>query len=164
MIYRWLEYTGQTLAEACGYGWLDAINPDDRAQSLCNFQNTIEPATFSVADQEFFGGENIVVINATGTPFALPNEEDTDALNEDELFGGEDLLVIATNPTEAAIENGETVAATGELRSFVVADLERDYDLTWDLDVQQQLEAEYTERPVLVVDRVYSSAIPESAK
>ena len=207
-----------------------------------NVIEQIEPTTFSVADQEFFGGENIVVINATGTPFALPNEEDTEvqitgevtefviadiesaynlglnpdlyvdytdrpaiiaqslaiapepgeiaadpsqyygqtlavtgeietvygentfALNEDELFGGEDLLVIATNPTEAAIENGETVATTGELRSFVIADLERDYDLTWDLDIQQQLEAEYTERPVLVVDRVYSSAIPESAK
>lgn len=207
-----------------------------------NAIDQIEPTTFVVADQEFFGGENIVVINATGTPFALPNEEDTEvqitgevtefviadiesaynlglnpdlyveytdrpaiiaqslalapepgeiaadpsqyygqtlavtgeietvygenifALDEEELFGGQDLLVVVTNPTEAAIENGETVAATGELRSFVVADLERDYDLTWDLDVQQQLEAEYTDRPVLVVEQVYSSAIPESAK
>ena len=195
-----------------------------------------------VADQEFFGGEDIVVVNATGTPFKLPTTDDTEVqvtgevtkfvladieskydldldpdlyvdytdkpaiiaqslaiapepgeiaadpsqyygetlavtgeietvygentftLDEDELFGGEDLLVVVTNPTEAPIQDGETVAATGELRSFIIADLERDYDLTWDLDVQRQLEAEYTDRPVLVVKQVYPSAIPSAAK
>ena len=54
------------------------------------------------------------------------------------------LFCVKINPTEAPIKDGETVATTGELRSFVVAD----YDLTWDLDVQQELEAEYSERPV----------------
>ena len=39
---RWLDYTGQTLAEARGYGWLDAIHPDDRESSLRNFQAAIE--------------------------------------------------------------------------------------------------------------------------
>jgi PAS domain S-box-containing protein len=39
---RWLDYTGQTLEEAQGYGWLEAIHPDDRAQSLANFQNAID--------------------------------------------------------------------------------------------------------------------------
>lgn len=202
----------------------------------------IEPSAFTVADQEFFGGENIVVINATGTPFELPTTDDTEVqvtgevtefiladieseydlgldpdlyveytdkpaiiaqslalapepgeiaadpaqyygetlavtgeietvygdnaftLDEDELFGGEDLLVVVTNPTEAPIQDGETVATTGELRQFVVADFETDYDLTWDLDIQEELEAEYSERPVLIVDRVYPSAIPSGAK
>lgn len=202
----------------------------------------IEPATFTVADQEFFGGENIVVVNATGTPFVLPTEDDTEVqvtgevtqfvladiesaygfdldpnlyvdytdkpaiiaqslalapepgeiakdpaqyygktlavtgeietvygentftLDEDKLFGGKDLLVVVTNPTEAPIQDGETVAATGELRSFTIADIERDYNLTWDLDVQKQLEVEYSARPVLVVQKVYPSAIPSAAK
>ena len=206
-----------------------------------NAVEVVEPATFVVADQEFFGGEDIVVVNATGEPFELPAEDDTEVqitgevtefvisdletaygldldpnlyveytdrpaiiaeslaiapepgeitsdpsqyygqtlavtgeveeiygdgvftLDEDELFGADNLLVLVTDSAEA-VEDDETVAATGELRSFVVADLERDYDLTWDLDVQQQLEAEYTDRPVLVVDRVYSSAIPGTAK
>jgi hypothetical protein len=201
----------------------------------------IEPSTFTVADQEFFGGENIVVVNSSGEPFTLP-EDDTEVqvtgevtrfvladiesaydldldpdlyvdytdrpaiiaeslapapepgeiaadptqyygrtlavtgeveeiygantftLDEDELFGGKDLLVVVTNPTDTPIQDGETVAVTGELRSFTVTDLERDYDLTWDLDVQKQIEAEYRERPVLVVDRVYPSAIPGIAK
>ena len=206
-----------------------------------NALEQIEPAAFTVADQEFFGGEDIVVVNATGAPFVLPEDdtevqvtgevaqfvladieseyrldldpnlyveysdkpaiiaqslaiapepgeiaedpsqyygetlavtgeietvygENTFTLDEEELFGGEDLLVIVTNPTEAPIEDGESVAATGELRSFVIADLERDYDLTWDLDVQEQLEVEYSERPVLVVEQVYPSAIPSAAK
>ncbi len=202
----------------------------------------IEPATFTVADQEFFGGENIVIVNATGTPFVLPTEDDTEVqvtgkvtqfvladiesaygfdldpnlyvdytdkpaiiaqslaiapepgeiaknpaqyygkklavtgeietvygkntftLDEDKLFGGKDLLVVVTNPTEAPIQDGETVAATGKLRSFTIADVERDYNLTWDLDVQKQLEVEYSDRPVLVVDQVYPSAIPSVAK
>jgi two-component system, chemotaxis family, CheB/CheR fusion protein len=35
---RWLEYTGQTFEEARGYGWLEAIHPDDRAQSMERFR------------------------------------------------------------------------------------------------------------------------------
>lgn len=201
----------------------------------------VEPATFVVADQEFFGGEDIIVINATGEAFELPAEDDTEVqvtgevtefvasdietaydldldpdlyveysdrpaiiaqslaiapepgeitsdpnqyygrtiavtgeveniygdgvftLDEDELFGSDDLLVLVTDSSQA-VEDNETIAATGELRAFVVADLERDYDLTWDLDIQQELEAEYSDRPVLVVDRVYPSAIPAAAK
>ena len=200
----------------------------------------IEPTTFVISDQEFIGGEDIVVVNATGEVFELP-EDDTEVqitgkvtkfvqaniesvydldldsdlyvdytdkpaiiaeslalapepgevaedptqyygetlavtgeveemygvntftLDEEELFGGEDLLVIVPNISEV-ISDGETVAVTGELRSFVVADLETDYDLTWDLDVQEQLEVEYSERPVLVADQVYPSAIPGAAK
>ena len=201
----------------------------------------IEPASFTVGDDEFFGGEEILVINASGEIFELPEDdtevqitgevaefvfadieseydldldpdlyvdyegqpaiiaqslapapepgeiaenpdryygqilavtgevetvygENTFTLDEDELFGGEDLLVVVTNPTEAPIEDGETVAVTGELRPFIVSEFETDYDLTWDLDIQEEIEAEYSERPVLVVDRVYPSAIPSGAK
>ncbi|MEB3281110.1 MAG: PAS domain S-box protein [Lyngbya sp.] len=38
---RWLDYTGQTLEEALGYGWLQVIHPDDRARSTADFQNAI---------------------------------------------------------------------------------------------------------------------------
>lgn len=207
-----------------------------------NVIEQIEPNTFVLADQEFFGGENIVVVNASGEPSTLPTTDETEVqvtgevtkfvladieseygldldpnlyvdytdkpaiiaqmmaiapepgeiaanpsqyygqtlavtgeietvygentftLDEDELFGGQDLLVVVTNPTEASIQDNETVAVTGELLAFTVADFERDYDLTWDLDIQKQLEAEYTNRPVLVGDRIYPSAIPGIAK
>ncbi len=35
---RWTTYTGQALAEAVGSGWLDAIHPDDRAQTTATFR------------------------------------------------------------------------------------------------------------------------------
>lgn len=31
---RWAEYTGQTAAEAAGYGWAEAVHPDDRPRAL----------------------------------------------------------------------------------------------------------------------------------
>ncbi|MGG6295647.1 hypothetical protein ACQ4M4_14755 [Leptolyngbya sp. AN02str] len=201
----------------------------------------IGPSTFTMEDEEFFGSEPILVVNATGELFVFP-EAGTDVqvtgevrnfvaldiereynlgleaddyatyenqpaliaqsiaiapepgelasnpeqyygeqlavtgeieefqsanvftLDEDQLFGGQDLLVLRANPTtaaEPAIEDGETVAVTGELRPFIVAELERDYEFNWEAGIQEQLEAEYRDRPVLVADNVYPSAIPD---
>lgn len=81
----------------------------------------------------------------------------TFTLEEDELFGGDELLMI--NATGEAIpENDEAVVVTGMVRPFVKAEFDRDYDLTWDLDIQEEIEAEYSEKPVLVVDSIYPSA------
>ena len=69
------------------------------------------------------------------------------------MLGGEDLLVI--NATGQPLAEGEAaVIMTGMVRPFVKAEFEQDYDLTWDLDVQKEIEAEYTEKPVLVVDSI----------
>ncbi|NEQ27151.1 MAG: hypothetical protein F6K28_50720 [Microcoleus sp. SIO2G3] len=201
----------------------------------------LDANSFTVNDEQFFGSEPVLVINASGTPFVLPTEAgqevqvtgevrnfvlaeiernyrlglEPDAyrdyenqpaiiaqsialapepgevtqdpeqyygqalavtgevenlqsgnvfeLDEDRLLGAEDLLVIRANPAQnlSAIDEGEKVAVTGVLRPFVVAELERDYDLTWDLNIKEQLEAEYSQKPVLIADRVYPSAIPD---
>ena len=78
-------------------------------------------------------------------------------LDEDKLIGGSDLLVLVANSKQklAPIKEDQKVVATGVLRAFVVADIERDYDLTWDLNLQRKLEAEYSKKPVLVVKSVY---------
>jgi PAS domain S-box-containing protein len=39
---RWLTYTGLTLPESVAYGWLSALHPDDRAQSLHNFRAALD--------------------------------------------------------------------------------------------------------------------------
>lgn len=207
----------------------------------------IGPNTFTVSDEQFFGTESILVVNASGQPFVLPADDEVEVqvtgqvrnfvlaeverdfdldldpevyveyeskpaiiaqaialapepgtitedpqryygkalavtgeiedvrspnsftLDEDELFGATDLLVLRANPKPGApavapVKDGETVAVTGVLRPFVVADIERDYDLTWDLDLQKKLEAEYSQKPVLIADAVYPSAIPDAAK
>lgn len=88
-------------------------------------------------------------------------------LDEDKLFGAQDLLVLnlrplqnAANPNLAA-RPGDAISVTGVVRPFVVADLEREYNFNWDQGFVRTLEAEYRNRPVLVANKLYPSAIPE---
>lgn len=87
-------------------------------------------------------------------------------LDEDELIGGSDLLVLVSNRKQklAPLKEDEKVVATGVLRPFVVADIERDYDLTWDLNLQRKLEAEYSKKPVLITESVYPVSKEDIAK
>lgn len=87
-------------------------------------------------------------------------------LDEDELIGGSDLLVLVTNSKQkqVPVQDDQKVVATGVLRPFVVADIEREYDLTWDLNLQRKLEAEYSKKPVLVVESVYPVSREDAAK
>ncbi|MEH1848644.1 MAG: PAS domain S-box protein [Nostoc sp.] len=39
---RWMEYTGQTFDEAIGWGWIDAIHPDDREASTRRYREAVE--------------------------------------------------------------------------------------------------------------------------
>lgn len=204
----------------------------------------ISPSTFTIEDDQFFGSQPILVVNASGQPFTFPAEAGTDiqvtgqvrnfvfadvereynlgleanayreyenqpaviaqsialapepgtltrepqqyygkplavtgeveaiqgtnafTLDEDQLFGAQDLLVLRVpkSANQVAVQNGEKVAVTGVLRPFVVAELERYYGFNWDTGIQQKLEAEYENKPVLVAENVYPSAIPDSAQ
>jgi hypothetical protein len=78
-------------------------------------------------------------------------------LDEDKLTSTKDLLVLNTTPGQT-IKDGQEVVVTGVLRPFVVADIERDYDLNWDLTLQRKLEAEYSQKPALVTTSVFPAA------
>ncbi len=39
---RWLEYTGQSFEEAVGWGWMDAIHPEDREASTRRYHEAVE--------------------------------------------------------------------------------------------------------------------------
>ena len=199
-------------------------------------EETVGEASFLLEDDSLFGGEDVLVINASGEPFVLMDGDDTEVqvtgevqqliiadfeteygldlepelyadyeerpvvvaqsialspdpgditanpeayynkriavegeieekmdgntftLDEERLFGGEDLLVISQMPSPQA-QDGEKVTVTGVLRPYVKAEFDTDYDLTWDLSVQEEIEAEYTEKPVFVADEVYPSAM-----
>ncbi|NJN59604.1 MAG: hypothetical protein HC879_20030 [Leptolyngbyaceae cyanobacterium SL_5_9] len=102
---------------------------------------------------EAYYGQVIAVSGEVGEQIDL----NTFTIQEEQLFGGEEVLVVGVEPTPA-LEEEEEVVVTGTLRPYITADFEQDYDLTWDLDVQRQIEAEYTEEPVLVAEEVYPSA------
>lgn len=81
----------------------------------------------------------------------------TFTLKEEQLIGGDELLMINASGTPIP-ETDETVVVTGTVRPYVRAEFDRDYDLTWDLDIEEEVEAEYSEQPVFVVDAIYPSA------
>lgn len=120
-----------------------------------------EPGEIAENPQPYYG-RTLAVTGEVETLY----DSNTFTLDEDELFGGQDLLVLVRNGNTAntPVQEEQTVAATGVLRPFVAADLEREYDFNWDEGFVRQLEAEYQTRPVLIVDRVYQSAIPDAAK
>jgi hypothetical protein len=80
------------------------------------------------------------------------------SIDGDTLFGEDDLLVISPNTTLDFAED-EEVVMTGVLRPLVTSEIDQEYELTWDLDLQEQIEAEYQERPVFVADEIYPSAM-----
>ena len=199
-------------------------------------EEVVDDTSFLLEDDQLFGGEDVLVINASGEPFVLAEGDDTDVqvtgevqqlviaefetaygleldptlyadyedrpvvlaqsialspdpgdltsnpenyynqriavagevedklspttftLDEEQLFGSEDLLVVAQGATPQT-QDGEKVTVTGVLRPYVKTEFDTEYDLDWDLSVQEQIEAEYTEKPVFVADSVYPSAM-----
>ncbi|MGB3536312.1 MAG: hypothetical protein WBA13_22695 [Microcoleaceae cyanobacterium] len=82
------------------------------------------------------------------SPDALILEDD------DDLFFEDKVLVLSVNnlQNELVLEEGEDVQITGEVIQLVVAEFERDYDLTWDLELKQKIEAEYEGKPAVVAE------------
>ncbi|MFP4007426.1 MAG: hypothetical protein ACLFV6_05370 [Spirulinaceae cyanobacterium] len=70
---------------------------------------------------------------------------------EGELIDDDSVLVIDVAATEPIAEDQE-VRVIGEVRPLVIAEVERDYDLTWDADIREQIEAEYEGRPVVIAE------------
>jgi hypothetical protein len=100
--------------------------------------------------EQYYGHQLVVTGKVTNinSPVLL-------TLNEGQLFGEQNLVVLLKAPATVAINQGQTVSIVGEVRPFVVADIERDYNFTWDENVRQQLEIEYGNRTVLVAETVY---------
>jgi hypothetical protein len=79
-------------------------------------------------------------------------------LDEEQLIGGEDLLVIATTTVPSFEEDDEDILAVGVLRRFNAETLEQEYNLNWNAEVRQQINAEFTNKFVLVAEAVYRAA------
>lgn len=89
-------------------------------------ENAVGDSAFRLQDDDWFGGESVLAINATGQPFVPPEE----------------------------IE----LQVTGEVRQFVLADIEREFDL----DLDPDLYAEYEREPVIIAQSL--ALAPEPAE
>ncbi len=237
------------LLPACAYKGTRSTAPDrnvtaqevvDRTDNLIGkkvtirskIENLFSDNAFTISNQKFFSGEDILVINASGSAFNLPpNNIDVQVtgevrrfniaevvrefdlnlqpdtyleyedkpviiaqslalapkpgqitrnpglfynqpvaveaeikevldsvaftLDEDQWFGGRDLLVVNQSP-EVPVRPETKVVVTGIVRPFAVSDITRDYQLTWNLNIQRTVEAEYRNKPVLIAQQVFT--------
>jgi hypothetical protein len=75
-------------------------------------------------------------------------------LQDPRLFGGKGIILIqGANADLDKVVNSESAVVSGVLRPYVIADLKEDYDLPWELDLQERLEADFEQSPVIVVDQ-----------
>jgi PAS domain S-box-containing protein len=45
---QWIAFTGLSLADSVGFGWLDAVHPDDRAETVGNWQSAREAGEYYI--------------------------------------------------------------------------------------------------------------------
>ncbi|MGF1457807.1 MAG: hypothetical protein ACFBSG_02155 [Leptolyngbyaceae cyanobacterium] len=79
---------------------------------------------------------------------------DTFILEDPGLFGGKGIILIQGADADLnAVIQSEKAVVSGVLRPYVIADLEEEYDLTWELSLQEQLEADFEQSPALIFDQ-----------
>jgi hypothetical protein len=132
------------------------VDYEDRPVILAT-SSALSPSIGDISDNpEDFYSQEVAIEGQVGE---IKNDR-AFTINEGGIIGTDDLLVI--NVTGEPIpDQEERVVVTGMIRPFVAADIERDYDVTWDSGVVEELEAEYSQKPALVVDGIYPSAEEE---
>lgn len=70
-----------------------------------------------------------------------------------EGLGGGDILVLSSQPLQENPEELESVVVTGEASPFDAAALQQEYG--WDAELQQQIEQDFADRPVIVANEIY---------
>lgn len=108
-----------------------------------------------VEDTEELIGEMVTVTGEVEEDYGI----NTFVIEETGEVFADQVLVINTAATEPILEE-QNVRVTGEVRELVVAEFERDYDLTWEGDILRTIEAEYVGQPVIVADAVEVLDIP----
>lgn len=86
----------------------------------------------------------------------LTDNPDTFVVENPGLFQGKGVVVIEGEGADLfkAVDNQRT-AVSGVLRSYVIADLEKEYGLVWDLSLREKIEAEFQQSPVVIATGVY---------
>lgn len=110
----------------------------------------VPPPDELVENADAFLDQHVTVYGEV-EPVAADN---TFILQDPQLFGGKGIILIqGANADLDAVVGSEKAVVSGVLRPYVIADLKQDYDLPWELDLQERLEADFEESPVIVVDQ-----------
>lgn len=158
------------LGEATGMWITGVVEPFERETLAKQYKLTLDPALYEefegqpvvianyialAPDPEeiaenptVFYGQRVVVDGEIDTVFA----PDAFSLQNGQLFDETGLLIVGAVP-ELASEG--PVAVSGILQPFSIADLDAEYDLLWEPDVQETLENDFTGQPVIVMQEIY---------
>lgn len=112
---------------------------------------TLVPPPDELAENaEAFLNQHVTVYGKV-EPVAAAN---TFILQDPQLFGNKGVILIqGANADLDQVVSSENAVVSGVLRPYILADLKQDYDLPWALDLQERLEADYQQSPVIVVDQ-----------
>jgi hypothetical protein len=154
------------------YGTVETVTPE----ILREYQ--VDESNWSTYEgQSFIAAEKITLVpspqDLASNPRAFLNQEitvygkvdpiesatNTFILQEPNLFGGKGVILIQGADADlSALVGLERAVVSGILRPYVIGELKDGYGLTWSLDLQQKLEADFEQEPVIVVQQ----ALPAS--
>lgn len=160
----WRAYTGQTLKEWLGYGWLDAIHPDDRAYAERQWREAM--AVRRVVDAEFR-------LRAPGGGWRWTNVRAAPVLDAEggiEKWAGVNIDIDAPKHAEAALRKSEekfrTVFETID-HAFVIQEIIRD-DAGLAIDMRYvEINSAFTRQTGLgaeVVGKLVSEVLPDAER
>lgn len=105
-----------------------------------------------VENAEAFLGQQVTVFGNV----ELTDNPNTFVIENPGLFQGKGVVVIEGEGANLFDAIGpERAAVSGVLRTYILADLEKEYGLTWELSTREKIEAEYENSPVIVASGVY---------
>ncbi|WP_052056017.1 hypothetical protein [Myxosarcina sp. GI1] len=109
-----------------------------------------------------FYNQTIAVEGEVGELFS----SNTMSLYEDGWIDDIGLMVVGVNNRDlnaegSALQEGETIVVTGMAQPLDTNMLQQDAELGWDSNTISEFESRYTDRPVIVADDVYPSALDE---
>jgi hypothetical protein len=117
-------------------------NEAAEVQTVTSLEEVAEEGNELIGQTVTISGEVEEILS----PSALILEDNEDLFFEDQVL----VLSVDNLQNELVLQEGENAQITGEVIQLVVAEFEKDYDLTWDLELKRQLEAEYEGKPVVV--------------
>lgn len=125
--------------------------------SLASFFTTVEHNVLQ-AQQTDLDQTFEVVTEENDVEAEIKNDRALNLINK-QLITSEDVLIINLTGKPISLQN-QQLTVSGIVRPFIKEEFEQDYNLILDLETQQQLEKEYSQKPVLVVNSIFPSSQP----
>ncbi|SHI38696.1 PAS domain-containing protein [Algibacter luteus] len=124
---EWVKYAGRPFEEALGYGWINAIHPDDRERVTKEWKQSVETENEFVSELRFLDKENKITWLSARAVGVHDNQNNLYsyigmALDITELKNAEEQLVASKRYLDNIINNiGDPVFVKDQNSKFLIA-------------------------------------------